>query len=323
MQWVLTGSERMERRPSAPAPAPAAGWVRLKVCYCGVCRTDAKMWRAGHRDLVLPRVPGHEIAARDENGRPFTLWPGTACGSCRYCRSGRENLCDGMQIMGFHFDGGFSRDLLAPAASLIPIPAAMPLHLACLAEPLGCALNALEKLRLRSADRVAVLGGGTVGLLAALAARTMGAVPQVIEKNAAKIDLGAPFLEASHPACRPAAPLPAFDAAITACPDPAAFHQAIELLVGGGRLAFFSGLAPHPPLKNQRFNAVHYKELSIVGAYGLARRHMTAALDIIARHPATCEHLVTSIQPPDTLPDILPRVLAGRAFKYILDFTGA
>ena len=125
MKLVLTGLRRFDIRPSSIL-AMAPGMIRLKVRYCGVCRTDAKMWNEGHRDLVLPRVPGHELIADDDAGRSFAVWPGQTCGRCQYCTSGRENLCHAIQIMGFHFDGGFSNDLLAPVDSLIPVPQPLP-----------------------------------------------------------------------------------------------------------------------------------------------------------------------------------------------------
>ena len=191
MKLVLTGKGCIENLPSGRSE-PAAGMVGLKVNYCGICRTDAKMWHEGHRDLVLPRVLGHEILAEDASGRRFTLWPGTACGDCRYCDAGQENLCESMQIMGFHFDGGFSNNLMAPEASLIPVPAGTPSHLACFAEPVGCVLNGLEKLNLQPEERVVIFGGGTLGLITALVVKTMGSIPLVLENNAQKLAKAAP-----------------------------------------------------------------------------------------------------------------------------------
>jgi D-arabinose 1-dehydrogenase-like Zn-dependent alcohol dehydrogenase len=324
MQWILTGLQKLEQRGGQPPPAAAPDRVRLKVSYCGVCRTDAKMWREGHRDLLLPRVPGHEIVARDEQGYPFAIWPGTACGTCRHCRRGRENLCDEMRIMGFHFDGGFSHDLLAPISALVPVPKEIPLHLACFAEPVGCVLNALEHLHLQQGERLLIVGGGTLGMITALAAGSLGATCRVVEKSAANIQFAQPFLRAIQAACVTPDRQEGrgFDAAITTCPDPLALVHAIDCLGKGGRLAFFSGLPGKRSMTmdTDLFNRIHYRELSVFGAYGLARRHMAQALAIIAQHPVCFDMLVEAIVPPDTLPDILPRVLAGGVFRFILDF---
>ena len=321
MKLVLTGLGRIKIRQAA-MPEPAAGMTRLKVNYCGVCRTDAKMWREGHRDLVFPRVPGHEIMAEDDRGQAYTLWPGTSCGGCRYCLNGRENLCESMRIMGFHFDGGFSDYLLAPTASLIPIPAGVAPHLICFAEPVGCVFNALDKLNLKPTERVAVFGGGTVGLITALVAKRMGSIPLVIEKNAEKIAKAEPFLKATEISCLRETTDSGFDTVVNACPDTIAFCQGVTKLAKGGRFSFFSGLTKNQHIETNLINVMHYKEAAIFGAYGLTREHMERALVLIGDRPAVFDHLVEAIVRPRQLQDILPDVLAGESFKYILDFNG-
>ncbi|MBC2711904.1 MAG: nicotinate-nucleotide--dimethylbenzimidazole phosphoribosyltransferase [Desulfosarcina sp.] len=321
MKLVLTGLGRIEICRS-DMPEPATGMSRLKVNYCGVCRTDAKMWNEGHRDLVFPRVPGHEILAEDDHGQTFTVWPGTSCGRCRYCTTGRENLCESMKIMGFHFDGGYSDYLLAPTENLIPVPADIATHRVCFAEPVGCVLNALDKLDLRPAERVVIFGGGTVGLIAALVAKTMGTIPLVIEKNAEKIAKASSFLEAEQIPCLRETTDSEFDVVVNACPDPIAFCQGVAKLGKGGRFSFFSGLTKNQHIETNLVNLMHYKEAAVYGAYGLNRRHMVAALDVIRQHQAAVDLLVESIILPDQLTGRLPDVLSGRSFKIILDFTG-
>ena len=78
-------SLELEELPEPDAPV-------LKVKYCSICRTDAKMWLSGHRDLVLPRIPGHEICASGENGRNYVLWPGSSCGKCPLCTGGKKTF---------------------------------------------------------------------------------------------------------------------------------------------------------------------------------------------------------------------------------------
>ncbi|WP_172683821.1 nicotinate-nucleotide--dimethylbenzimidazole phosphoribosyltransferase, partial [Desulfosarcina cetonica] len=113
-----------------------------------------------------------------------------------------------------------------------------------------------------------------------------------------------------------------FDAVINACPDPIAFSQGITKLAKGGRFSFFSGLKKNQTIESNLLNLLHYREAAVFGAYGLTRRDMRAALELIGRHQAALEHLVEAIIPPEALPQTLPRVLAGELFKVILDFTG-
>src|SRR6056297_2322888 len=108
MKMVLTGLKCLEIRESDHVGRPPAGYVRVRVLCCAVCRTDAKMWSEGHRDLVLPRVPGHEIVAVDQSGARYVVWPGISCGVCPSCLAGQENRCRYLKILGFHKDGGFA-----------------------------------------------------------------------------------------------------------------------------------------------------------------------------------------------------------------------
>jgi nicotinate-nucleotide--dimethylbenzimidazole phosphoribosyltransferase len=319
MKMVLTGLKRLEIKESTK-PRPMDGFRRLRVSYCAVCRTDAKMWNEGHRDLVFPRVPGHELVGRDESGKRFTVWPGTACGVCRYCTGGRENLCEEMKIMGFHNDGGFADYLLAPEKSLVPVPDAVPSHMACFAEPVGCALNALGKLHLKPAERIIIYGGGTLGLIIALICRQMGAVPLIIEKNEEKIARADDFLSITGIQCVKDTTDSAFDAAINACPDYIAFCLSMVKLGKAGRFSFFSGLAKNEHIETNLINLMHYKETALYGSYGLTKKNMIDALAVIQNNGPALETLVEKIVVPQDAPALMPRVLAGKALKYILDF---
>ena len=320
MRLVLTGLNSLVAMPEEPV-APRPGLTALDVLYCAVCRTDAKMWSEGHRDLVFPRVPGHEFVGRDQTGARWTVWPGTACGTCGHCRSGRENLCEQMKITGFHHDGGFAHHVMVPEKSLIPVPVGIRDHLVCFAEPAGCVHNALEKLAPKPGERMIVFGGGTVGLIAALAARSLGVEAVVIEKSAAKIEKSLAFLNRAGIRCCKETTASEFDLAVNACPDPIAFSLCVTKLGKGGRLAFFSGLKKNETIETNLFNLLHYKENQVVGSYGLTRRDMTAGLDFIAAHGEALEGLVEAIVPPLAAPDLMPAVLAGNGLKYILDFS--
>ncbi len=132
MKMVLTGLGRLEiQADDRDLKVSDDSLVLTDVLCCAVCRTDAKMWEQGHRDLVFPRVPGHEMVVQDEAGARFMVWPGKSCGICAFCRTSRGNLCEDMKITGFHTDGGFAKKALLPKDSLIspyrtPFPSALP-----------------------------------------------------------------------------------------------------------------------------------------------------------------------------------------------------
>jgi propanol-preferring alcohol dehydrogenase len=115
-------------------PQPAAGQVLVKVLACGICRTDLHIADGELLHPKLPLIPGHEIVGRvvktgdavsqlktgDEVGIP---WLGYTCGQCRFCRAGRENLCEKALFTGYTIDGGFAEYTVADAQYCFPLPA--------------------------------------------------------------------------------------------------------------------------------------------------------------------------------------------------------
>ncbi len=317
MRLLLTGLKNLEMKEEGEYD-PKEGFRLLKVQYCAICRTDAKMWNEGHRDLVLPRVLGHELTASAEDGRRFAIWPGRTCGWCVYCLSGRENLCDQMKIMGFQHDGGFSGHVVAPEESLIPLDDHIPSPVATLAEPTGCVQNALAHLQPRKGERIIIVGGGSLGLIAALACREMGVIPLVIEKDEKKIFRSEEFQRAGNISLRKETRECEFDMALNACADPGAFGMCISKLAKGGRLAFFGGLTKNKTMGTNLLNLVHYKEMVIRGAYGLTGEHMRDALALIGKKTGLFEKLIEEIIPPQRVADLMPHILSGKTLKYVI-----
>jgi propanol-preferring alcohol dehydrogenase len=118
------------REAEIPAPAPAPGQVLVRVHACGVCRTDLHIRDGELSDPKLPLVLGHQIVGtvvegggRFEPGaRVGVPWLGWTDGTCRYCSSGRENLCDRALFTGFTLDGGYAELAVADARYCLPLP---------------------------------------------------------------------------------------------------------------------------------------------------------------------------------------------------------
>ncbi len=118
----------MEERPD---PEPGPGQIRVRVEACGVCRTDLHVVDGELPDPKLPIVPGHEIVGRIEaagdgvnvklGSRVGVPWLGHTDGTCPYCRTGRENLCDAPLFTGYTRDGGFATHTIADAAFAFPL----------------------------------------------------------------------------------------------------------------------------------------------------------------------------------------------------------
>lgn len=321
MRLLLTGLKKLKMKSSEPLD-PEKGFQLLKVKYCAICRTDAKMWNEGHRDLFLPRVLGHELIAEGEDGKRFAVWPGRTCGHCSFCLSGRENLCEHMKIMGFHHDGGFSEHVMTPLDGMIPVDDHIPLPVASLAEPAGCVRNALAHLKPRGGERIIIYGGGSVGLMAALACGELGVVPLVIEKDQKKIERSREFQRSENISVRKETTESDFDMALNACADPVAFSMCVAKLAKGGRLSFFGGLNKNKTIETNLLNLMHYKEMTVSGAYGLTRKHMREGLNLIGKKRGAFEKLIEGIISPPMAADLMPDILSGKTLKYVIDFSG-
>jgi L-iditol 2-dehydrogenase len=266
-----------------PVEAPGPDEALIQVLVTGLCRTDLKIIEAGHRDLVLPRVPGEEVVglirekgaavADFQVGQMVYVYPGRWCGTCPACRAGAENLCREMRIMGFHRDGGFAEYVLAPAQSLIPVPEELPPEVAVFAEPLSCCLNALEQAGPLAGKRVAIWGAGPAGTLLARAAASRGAIPFSVEPDDRRRQKIGGFWPV---------PEEMFDLVIVAVGSAEAYLEAWRHLAPRGMLVVFSGLSPAAAVQALDLNHIHYREHRIAGAYGCCYRHGREALGLLA-----------------------------------------
>ncbi|MDK9708541.1 MAG: nicotinate-nucleotide--dimethylbenzimidazole phosphoribosyltransferase [Desulforhopalus sp.] len=322
MQLVLTECGTMQYRESVASPAVGEGQILLKVACCAICRTDAKMWRQGHRDLALPRVLGHEIAGVDpDTGRLYAVWPGQSCGTCRYCTSGRENLCEEMRIIGFHSDGGFARTVVVPRESLIAAEENADPRILTFAEPVACVFNGLSGRQPAAGERVIIYGGGVVGMIAALIVREMGCPVTVIERSAEKIARLKALAEQNRIDLVKDTTAADYDLAINCCASPIAFSLCITKLRKGGRLVYFSGLDKNQEIGTNLLNLIHYKELEVFGSYGPKRADMVHAVGFCARQSNTLIGLIEGVIHPSEVESVLPGILAGTALKYVVDFS--
>lgn len=298
------------------------GLVNLNVLYCAVCRTDAKLWNEGHRELILPRVPGHEIVVEKE-GNKYVVWPGIICGKCKHCLSGNTNLCEEIQIIGFHKDGGFSNKITIPEDCLLPVPENVSGLTASFAEPAGCIVNAFKKLELKAKERILIFGGGNLGLLTALLAKEYGAIPVVIEKNETKIAKAEAFCRKTSISVIKDTTGSNFDCVLNACPDSIALFNGITRADKGGRIVHFSGLHKNEQLESNLLNLVHYKELKISGAYGLTKNDMAKGLQLLGNVSDAIGLLIEKVIAPSEVIDILPKVINSESYKYVINFTNS
>jgi propanol-preferring alcohol dehydrogenase len=245
-------------------PAPGPGELLLNVEACGVCRTDLHL---AEGDLPAHRpstVPGHEIVGRvaalgDGAGlfrigdRVGGAWLRGTCGSCRYCRGGRENLCPRSVYTGWDADGGFASTALVPEAFAYRLPDDQD---AARLAPLLCAgiigYRSLRRSALPQGGRLGIYGFGASAHLAAQVALAEGATVHVLTRSAQAralaLELGA--ASAGGADDRPPEPL---DSAILFAPVGDLVPVAMEALDRSGTLAIAGiHLSDIPVLNYQR-----------------------------------------------------------------------
>lgn len=166
-------------------PAIASNEVLVKPACCGICGTDLHILRHGFVGTNYPVTPGHEFAGRVvavgkdvrsvREGDFVAVDPNVVCGECRWCRIGRPNLCIHLSPIGVARPGAAAEYVAAPATNVFKVAENIGAGVAALIEPLACALHAVDSSQ-GIKDRTAlILGGGTMGLLIAMAAGKLGA----------------------------------------------------------------------------------------------------------------------------------------------------
>jgi len=243
-----------------PCPEPGAGEILVAVDVCGVCRTDLHVVEGDLPARRSPVVPGHEVIGRVERmglgvtelapgDRVGIGWLHAACGSCRFCLVGRENLCLAPRFTGYDADGGYADHIVAPAAFAYRLPETVAAHKLA---PLLCAgiigYRAYRLSGVRKGQRLGLYGfGGSAHIVIQLAlfhgctvyVATRGPRHQVLARRMGAVWVGG---ATERPPDR-------LDAAILFAPAGDLVPAALGALDRGGTLAIAGiHLSPIPPL---------------------------------------------------------------------------
>jgi len=259
-------------------PEPGLRQVRIKVEACGICHSDAFVKTGAYPGLVLPRIPGHEIAGRvDAVGLDVTAWRagqrvgvgwhGGHCFECNACRKGLFINCENAAVTGISFDGGYAEYVVVPQAAVARIPDQLE---AVDAGPLLCAgittYNALRNSGARPGDTVAVLGIGGLGHLAIQYASRMGfrtvPISRGAEKEVLARQLGAhEYIDTQAlTAAEGLTKLGGADLVLATAPNSDAIGSTMEGLKARGKLLIVA--APFEPLKISAFGMLSGKTIA-------------------------------------------------------------
>ena len=244
---VLERQRQPLRAAQLPDPEPGPGQVLVSVAACGVCRTDLHILDGELGEPKLPLVPGHQIvgtvAAAGEGAERFALgervgvpWLGWTCGECRYCRSGRENLCDRARFTGYDLDGGYAELTVADERFCFPLPPGLSDPEAA---PLLCAgLIGYRALRLvGDAERIGFYGfGASAHILCQVAVHQGRRVFVFTREGDAEGQEFARGLGAEWAGVSGEAPPEELDGAIVFAPVGALMREALRVSAKGARI---------------------------------------------------------------------------------------
>ncbi|MDH3281023.1 MAG: alcohol dehydrogenase catalytic domain-containing protein [Gammaproteobacteria bacterium] len=273
-----------------PDPIPQAGEALVKIEAVGICGSDMHAYHGKDARRVPPLILGHEASGRvlsgPHVGERVVLNPLITCGACGACLSGRANLCAKRELIGMRVAGAFAEMIAVPEQNLLPMPRGMGAVLASLTEPTATALHALRMAervldRPTSESRVLILGGGSIGVLAALLLKHRGCEQIVLgdtnrlrRQTAASVQCAEVYDPAAH------------------LPDPQGFDLVVDAVGSGSTRAVASrcvrpggvishiGLSDNEPGLDTR--TLTLSEITFIGHYTYTPSDLCAAIEALA-----------------------------------------
>ncbi len=315
---VRPAAENPLEMMDVPVPAIGQEDILLKVRCCGVCHTDLHAVEGELPDVKLPLIPGHEVigvveragerAGRFKLGdRVGAAWLRWACGVCRFCRSGRENLCETARFNGYHADGGYAEYMALPEKFAYAVPERFSDEEAA---PLMCAgivgYRALELSGIRSGGTLGLYGFGGSAHIALQIAKHRGARVFAFTRSAEHQEL-AKMLGADWAGTVKDDPPAKLTNAVIFAPVGSLYLDALRVLDRGGTVA--SAGIHMSPIPEMDYGLYLYHERKMLSVANATRKDGEELLRIAAEIPVR-----TTVQtfPLDAANDVLRLLKAGK-----------
>jgi len=293
----------------------------------------------GHEIVGVVEAIGPRVRERQyQCGDRVILVTSVGCGrrECRPCQAAQYNMCKDNRPIGYYYPGGLAEYMLVPQESvkqdaIIPVPKESQVpdeHLA-LVEPLSCVVNGQSYLDIGPGDFVAVVGAGPIGLMHAELARSKGAEVAIAEYSAKRLQASRSFgfdhyintreADLAHEILDLTAGRGA-DVVILACSVKEVAENALGALAMNGRLSLFAGLPKDDSILTWDANIIHYKEISVYGAFASNRAQFEEALRLIVAGEVSMERIVTHVYSLDSAPAAMRKMMdsGGDALKVVV-----
>ncbi len=334
---VFHGAERGLSIEEVPTPSPGPGEALVRVAGCGMCHTDLHYLDHGvptfkPPPIILGHEPAGTVAAVGEGVADWSegdrvLIPAVlSCGRCRYCRMGRENLCEHLEMLGNHIDGAYAEYVAVPASELIAVPEEISLEQASvIADAVSTPYHAVKhRGRVRTGDTVAVVGCGGVGLNIVQCAVVAGGRVIAIDLNEERLEiarrLGAEETinpEGVERLDKHVRKLTGggVDVAFEAIGQPRTIEMAFSLLRKGGRLCVI-GFSHEPA--TIPVGKLMFFELEMVGSLGCGGGDYPEIVELVRQGKLQLDPVVSGAIPLEEIEGGFDRLRRGDGVRWVV-----
>lgn len=334
------GDSRFSVDEIPPPPRPAPSEVQINVAFCGICGTDLHVYH-GHMDkrVGFERIIGHEMSGFIDSvgqevdnlakGDLVVVRPLLSCGECPACKAGHAHICHRLNFVGLDSNGAFQQKWNVQSSIVHKIPPGLDAEAAALVEPMAVACHSTRRARLASGEDVVVIGGGPIGLVTALVARSKGAKVTIAEisdyRRAFAEKLGFALAPADKTECITAVMDQTggkgADVVFEVTGSQPGADMMTELVAARGRIGL---IGVHPERRLVDMYRFFWRELELIGSRVYEPQDFDDAIAYIADNSFLARELITDVRPLASINEAFAG-LAGNpmAIKSLLSLGGA
>ena len=322
-------------------PVRKPGEALLKMLYGGICGSDLGSYRGGNAYVSYPRIPGHELACEiieiDDNdqglkpGMIVTCNPYFNCCKCYSCRRGLVNACMDNQTMGVQREGGFAEYITMPIERIYD-GKGLPAKTLALIEPFCISYHGVSRANIQPGEKVLVVGTGTIGVLAAVAAKAKGAEVTVCDVAADKLNYAYETFGLDHKILNTSPEVftkavadltdgNGFDVTIEAVGLASTFTNCIDAACFGGRVVDIG--VSKQNLNDFFYTIIQKKELNIFGSRNALKKDFLELIDLVKAGGVPLDKIVTNTYKFADAERAFSEFSAnaGKMLKVVIDFT--